>query len=218
MWNRLSVRVALAGAVLLAVLIGACQPSRDRSATTTAGTADSARMADTSASAGMAARDMAPGKSAMGTLSDPNIVALLDEANEADSAAGAFALRKATDPDVKAFAAMMMTDHHALRVQGQQLAKRLKVTPEPPANDPMQAAGKAEMDSLRAVPKGAQFDRTYIDQEVGVHRAVLDLAGKAHDATQNPELKNLIEKAKPIIQRHLDRAEALQQKLGKRTA
>ena len=61
-------------------------------------------------------------------LTDPNIVALLDEANKADSAAGAFAIGMATSPGVKAFAKMMMGDHHALRVQGEALAKKLNVS------------------------------------------------------------------------------------------
>jgi predicted outer membrane protein len=74
------------------------------------------------------------------------------------------------------------------------------------------------MAALRAAPKGAQFDRTYIDQEVAIHKAVLDLAGKAHDQAKNEELKALIEQAKPVIQKHLDRAEEIQTKLGKPTA
>ena len=153
-----------------------------------------------------------------GQLSDANIVALLDEANMADSASGAYALGKATDPDVKAFARLMMGEHHALRAQGQQLAKRLNVTPEAPADDPLKPAAASEMAALRAAPKGAQFDRTYIEQEVGIHKAVLDLAEKAHGAAQNEELKKLIEQAKPVIEKHLDRAEELQKKLGKASA
>ena len=151
------------------------------------------------------------------TLTDPNIVALLDEANKADSAAGAFAVGKATSPDVKAFAKMMMGEHHALRVQGQALAKKLNVTPEPPADDPVKTAGEAEMTALQSANKGATFDSTYIDQEVTIHKAVLDLAGKAHDDTKTDELKKLIESAKPTIQKHLDRAKDLQKKLGKAT-
>jgi putative membrane protein len=152
-----------------------------------------------------------------GTLSDANIVALLDEANAADSATGAFAVRKATNPDVKAFAKLMMGEHHALRAAGQQLARRLNVTPAPPAEDPLKPAVQAEMTALQGAAKGARFDQTYIDQEIGIHKAVLDLAGKAHDAAQNPELKKLIEQAKPVIEKHLNRAEAIQQKLGKPT-
>jgi putative membrane protein len=153
-----------------------------------------------------------------GGLSDANIVALLDEANAADSASGAYAVGKATNPDVKAFAKLMMGEHHALRAQGQQLAARLNVKPEPVADDPFKAAVQSEMAALRATPKGAQFDRTYIEHEIGIHKAVLDVAGKAHDAAQNEELKKLIEQAGPVIQKHLDRAQEIQKKLGKPTA
>jgi len=159
----------------------------------------------------------APAESAAGAtakLSDANIVALLDEANKADSSAGAAALKKATSPDVKAFARLMQNEHHALRVQGQQLAKKLKVTPEPPANDPLAPAAKAEMDTLQATPKGAQFDRVYITQEVAAHKAVLDVLDKGKASAENAELKDLIDKAKPVVQKHLDRAEEIEKKLG----
>lgn len=159
-----------------------------------------------------------PAAEAAGKLSDPNIVALLDEANKADSAAGAYAVGKAANPEVKAFAKLMMGEHHALRAAGQQLAKKLNVTPQPPADDPLQPAATSEMAALRAAPKGPQFDRTYIDQEVAIHKAVLDLAEKAHDQATNEELKALIEQAKPVIQKHLDRAEEIQKKLSKPTA
>jgi putative membrane protein len=125
---------------------------------------------------------------------------------------------KAANPEVKAFAKLMMGEHHALRAAGQQLAKKLNVTPQPPADDPLQPAATSEMAALRAAPKGPQFDRTYIDQEVAIHKAVLDLAEKAHDQATNEELKALIEQAKPVIQKHLDRAEEIQKKLSKPTA
>jgi putative membrane protein len=172
----------------------------------TSGAADTSSMA-TGAQAGQP-----------GALSDANIVALLDEANKADSASGAYAVTKATSPDVKAFAKLMMGEHHALRAQGQQLAKRLGVTPQMPAENLLQSAVEAEMTALKGAAKGAAFDRTYIEQEIGIHKAVLDLAGKAHDAAQNEELKKLIEQAGPVIQKHLDHAEQIQKKLGKPTA
>lgn len=153
-----------------------------------------------------------------GELTDANIVALLDEVNKADSAAGAYALTKATNPEVKAFAKLMMGEHHALRAAGQHLAKKLNVTPQPPSDDPVQAAATSEMAALNAAPKGPQFDRTYIEQEVTIHKAALDLAEKAHDQAKNEELKALIEQAKPVIQKHLDLAQEIQKKLGKPTA
>lgn len=206
--TRLTVLGAACAAALAA---GACKKANNPE---TAG-AGMSSAADTAAT-GMAPADTGS-MAAHATLTDANIVALLDEANKADSAAGAYAVGKAKDPGVKAFAKLMMSEHHALRVAGQQLAKKLNVTPEPPANDPLKPAAAAEMDSLKAAT-GSGFDRTYIDQEVGVHKAVLDLAKQAHDQTQNAELKALIEKAQPVIQKHLDKAEELQKTLGKTAA
>ena len=149
-----------------------------------------------------------------GGLGDSNIVALLDEANMADSAAGALALKKATNPDVKAFAKLMMAEHHALRVGGQALAKQLGVTPKLPERDPLAGYVKNETDALKKTAKGAEFDRTYIDHEVSIHQAVLDFANQARVTTQTAELRDLIEKAIPVIKKHLDQAQEIQKKLG----
>jgi putative membrane protein len=201
----------IAATLTVVATLGSCEPREG------ADRRESPAPGDPGAAAAMRS-DTADPTAGAGELTDANIVALLDEANQADSASGAYALGKATDPEVRAFAKLMMGEHHALRVQGQQLAKKLNVTPQLPANDPLKPAAEAEMAALKAAPKGAQFDRTYIDQEVGMHQAVLDLAEQAHGAAQNQELKGLIEKARPVIQRHLDRAEEIQKKLGKPTA
>ena len=148
------------------------------------------------------------------TLTDANIVFILDQANAADSARGHLASTKGTSADVKSFGKLMVSEHHMLRQQGQQLAKKLNVTPQAPANDQSEAQAKAELDSLTAMPKGKAWDKAYIDYEVTAHQQVLDTANKAHDAAQNPELKDLIAKAAPVIQKHLDRAKQIQQKLG----
>jgi putative membrane protein len=148
------------------------------------------------------------------TLTDANIVFILDQANAADSARGRLAETKGTSADVKSFGRLMVAEHHMLRQQGQQLAKKLNVTPQAPANDQSEAQAKMQLDSLNAMPKGKAWDKAYIDHEVIAHQQVLDTANKAHDAAQNPELKDLISKAAPVIQKHLDRAKQIQQKLG----
>jgi putative membrane protein len=208
-------RSAAAAAAAILLLVTGCKgrQSSDNASMSSDTTSSSTSMA--SGDTGMA---MSHDAQSGGQLSDANIVALLDEANMADSAAGAYAVTKATNPEVKSFAKLMMGEHHALRAQGQQLAKRLNLTPEAPADDPLKPAAQSEMAALKGAAKGAAFDRTYIEQEIGVHKAVLDVAGKGHDAAQNADLKKLIEQAKPVIQKHLDRAEAIQKKLGKPTA
>lgn len=178
--------------------------------------------ADTSAVGSGATAQAAPaptagsstGASANVTLSDPNIVYILDQANASDSARGRLAETKGTSTDVKNFGRLMVGEHHALRQQGQQLAKKLNVTPQAPPNDQSEAQAKTEMDSLNAVAKGKAWDKAYIDYEVNYHQAVLQTATKALDAAQNQELKDLIKKAAPVIQKHLDAAKKIQQKLG----
>jgi putative membrane protein len=191
-------------ALCAAALVAACSKG-DK-------TGDSARVADSATAA--ASATTAAATPAAPTLTDPNIVAILDNANMTDSASGAVAATKGTNSEVRTFGRDMMRDHHALRKMGQDLAKKLNVTPEPPAGDNSQAAATAWHDSLTAMPKGAAFDRAYIDHEVSYHQAVLQTAQTALGAAQNAELKSLIQKAAPNIQAHLEHAQQIQSKLG----
>jgi putative membrane protein len=190
----------------LCIGLGACQGGGDTARNQSAA---AAAAADTAA----ARRNAASAAASKGGLTDSNIVAILDEANKADSAGGALALKKATRPDVKAFARLMMSEHHALRVEGEQLAKKLSITPKPPEHDPLAGYIRNEAAILQKTPKGAEFDRVYIDNEVSVHQAVLDFANMARVTTQTPELRALIEKAIPVIRKHLEQAEGIQKQL-----
>ena len=206
MYRKFRIAFSFAAGVLLSGPLAGCG---DRPDTDETATGDLPSMGDTAA-----LETDTTSATAAADLSDPNIVALLDHANAADSSAGALASKKATNPEVKKFAEMMMADHHQLRQQGQDLAKKLGVTPEPPANDPVTALEKQVTDALQAAEKGADFDRTYIQQEIAAHQAVLDLANQGHQSADNAELKALIEKARPLIENHLRQAQEIEKKLG----
>jgi putative membrane protein len=148
-----------------------------------------------------------------GSWSDANILALLDEANAADSSEGAIAATKGTSAAVRNFGKQMVADHHKMRVQGEALAKKLSLTPTPPAGDNSTSDAQKEMDNLNATAKGKDFDKAYVDGQVDDHKKVLDLAVKAMAQAQSTELKNLIQKATPIVQSHLDKAESIQKTL-----
>ncbi|HJQ54829.1 MAG TPA: DUF4142 domain-containing protein [Gemmatimonadaceae bacterium] len=194
----------LAALAVATVTLVACSKKDNYGSDTTA--ASSTMSADTSAMAGASS-------TTSGTWSDANIVALLDEANAADSSAGAIAVTKGTNSKVRDFARRMMRDHHTLRAQGAALAKKLNVTPAAPSDDPVQPMAQDETNKLNTTAKGKDFDKAYIDAEVDAHKAVLDLATKAAGQTQNTELKNLIQKAAPVIQGHLDLAQSIQKSL-----
>jgi putative membrane protein len=197
------------GLILLGAL--ACNSANRNVARDQSSAASAESAADTGAPG---ATGGAPAATPQGGLTDANILALLDAANKADSSASAVAAKKATRTDVKNFAKLMMSEHHALRAQGQQLAKQLGVEPKPPEHDPLAPYVANEMKALQSTAKGAEFDRTYIDNEVSVHQAVLDLANQARVSTQTAQLKDLIEKAIPVIRKHLDQAMALQKQLS----
>jgi len=188
-------------ATLAALAITACAKKDNSGTDTTA--ASSTVSADTATTAAPAAA----------TWSDANIVALLDEANAADSTAGALAATKGTAAAVREFGRRMARDHHELRAKGQALAKKLNVTPAAPSDDPLPAVAQKEMETLNSTAKGKDFDKAYIDSEVDIHKAVLDLATKAAGQTQTAELKDLIQQAAPVIQGHLDKAESIQKTL-----
>ena len=207
MTNIATTRVAFLGIAALA--LAACAKKDNNAADTTA--VSSTTSADTSAMAGAASSTSSTTPS--GNWSDANIVALLDEANMADSAAGSIAASKGTAAAVRDFARRMERDHHALRAQGAALAKKLNVTPAAPSDDPVQPMAQSETNTLNSTAKGKDFDKAYIDAEVNAHKAVLDLATKAAAQTQTAELKNLIQKAAPMIKAHLDKAEAIQKTL-----
>jgi putative membrane protein len=188
-------------AALCSIALVACAKGDKSGADTTTAKDSSA------ASASTATTPAAP------TLTDANIAALLDEANAADSANGKIASTKGTNADAKAFGVLMMNDHHALRKSGQDLVKKLNVTPTPPANDSLPMMAKSVSDSLQSMSKGAAWDKWYIDHEVDMHQKVLALIDQASSAAQAPELKDLLGKARPNIEMHLKRAQDIQSKL-----
>lgn len=194
-------------AITLGAVMAVSACAKDDAATVDTGMAmtdtGSAMMGDTA----MAAPAPAAG------LSDANIVYILDRSNMLDSASGAIAATKGTNSEVREYGKMMMHDHHGLREQGQQLAKRLGVTPAAPATDNSEAEMTRVMAMLNSAAKGRDFDKAYIDDQVTYHVNLLETATSAMASAQNPELKNFIQKAAPAVQAHLDAGQAIQKKM-----
>jgi putative membrane protein len=165
------------------------------------------------AAAGAAATTGAPGSTPAAQASDANIFYILDAANRLDSAAGSIAVTKGTNSEVREYGAMMARDHHRLRQDGQTLSTKLAISPAASAGDTAQSHFDKTMAILNGAAKGRDFDKAYIDHEVSYHKAVLETAVSAMAAAQSAELKNLIQKAAPVIQGHLDRAQAIQANL-----
>ena len=195
-------RIAVVGG---AIALAAC--AKDKPATTTDSAAGAMNATDSSA---MMMRNKPAAAPAM---TDANIAAYLDAVNMADSAGGKLASTKGTSKAVRDFGSMMAGEHHGLRVAGMDLAKKDKITPVAAAGDTTRQMAEHGMSAMTSMAKGTAWDKAYIDNEVAVHQSVLDNAKSAHDATQNADLKALLEKATPIVQKHLDRAKEIQKTL-----
>jgi putative membrane protein len=167
---------------------------------------------------------------------DAHAMALLHESNQAEIQAGTLAQRQATDSDVRAFAAQMVSDHTALDAQGSALATRLAITPMLPDSALPRMAAQ-ELTTLRGGPpnvmpsaapanpprdttRGAAnlgFDRAYIAQQVADHQRTLALVDAAIAQTQNAQLKTALQNdVRPKVATHLQMAQQLQQRLGTR--
>ena len=147
---------------------------------------------------------------------DPQIAQIVVTANQVDVDAGKLAAARTKSKDVKAFAQQMVTDHTAVNQQAVALVTRLKVRPEPSdTSRSLQKGGDENVAKLKTLA-GAQFDKAYVDQEVGYHQAVLDAIDKVlAPSAQNAELKALIAKVRPAIAAHLEHAKHLQMQLAR---
>jgi putative membrane protein len=155
-----------------------------------------------------------PSKSDPASITDPNIVYILDQANAGDSARGRLAATKAKSADVRQFGRLMAGEHHALRAEGIQLAKKLGVSPQAPPDDKSVSQARTEMAKLKAMPRGKSWDKSYITYEVNYHQGILQSAGGLLDGAQSQQLKDLLKESGAVVQKHLDHAKMIQQKLG----
>ena len=195
----------MTGIVAVALLvITACGPKE-------AGTGDTA-----GATAAAIQPAPPPAAPATATLNDPQVTHVAVLANSIDSAAGELAKQKASAKAVKNFAQMMIKDHGAVNKEAAALAKKLNVTPED--NDvsrQLKTAAEAATATLQGL-SGAAFDRAYIDNEVAYHQSVLDALNKTLiPGAQNAELNGLLDKVRPAVAAHLERAKSIQATLNK---
>lgn len=146
---------------------------------------------------------------------DATIIAIFDAVNTADIETGQLAAERGHSKEVRDFGAMLARDHTAVRKMGRDLAKKLGVTPTPPAGDESAKKHAATMAMLNA-KKGPEFDHAFLQYEVAFHKGAIDAVQSTFlPAIDNPELKKLVVEVAPAFQAHMVAAQALDEKLSK---
>lgn len=122
---------------------------------------------------------------------------------------GKLASTKGTNPEVKKFGQMMVTDHTAANNQLKELATKKGWT----LPTDIDSSHKSTADDLKS-RSGADFDSAYVDEMVDDHeKDVKAFQDKANNAS-DPDLKAFAQKTLPVLQKHLDAIKAIQQKMN----
>jgi putative membrane protein len=211
----MNARIPLALAAI-ALCVTACGKSEQQKAAESAAATPAPTPANTTATAAPAPAN-STATAAAAKPNDAQIAHIVVTANSIDSTAGELAKKNGSAKAVKDFGQTMVTDHSASNKQATALAKKLNVTPEDnDVSKQLKSGADQNMANLQG-KSGAAFDSAYINNEVAYHQNVLDAIDKTLiPSAQNAELKALLEKTRPVVAAHLDRAKKIQGSLGKK--
>ena len=150
------------------------------------------------------------GPAAAAGPSDAEIAHIAYTAGALDAAAAKQALAKTQNPQVRAFAEVMLRDHEAVNEKALALVTKLKVTPADNATSQALAKQAKETEAKLAALKGAAFDAAYVANEVAFHRTVNGaLKETLIPAARNGELKSLLQTGLTLFGEHQGHAEHL---------
>ena len=107
------------------------------------------------------------------------------------------AVKKAKSSDLKAYAAMMITDHTKIGAQLTQIVKAKGYLIPP------QAMEKVVPNTVLNDNSGVAFDRVYADLMVADHQATVSLFQNYAAVGKDPELKAFAQQTLPLLKEHL---------------
>ena len=118
------------------------------------------------------------------------------------------ALAKATDPEVKKIAQMMVDAHSKMSTELQQLATSKGITlPSGLTNEQTR-----DLDNLNE-KTGMDYDKEYLDQMKKGHNDVIDKLQATSDKAEDADIKAMADKSLPEVRAHLDMVEATREKV-----
>lgn len=148
------------------------------------------------------------------TLSDSNVMSVLDSLGKNEIDAARLAQQKAATPEVRAFAGRVLKEHRELDEANRNLAAELSVEPQTPLlASQFTAAHEDGMRTLRSA-SGPAFDRAYLAHEIQQHVRAFNFVQAAAETEYTPELRQELVRAGPELLSHISAARALSRHLG----
>ena len=118
---------------------------------------------------------------------------------------GKLAQQKAQSPRVKRFGQMMVHDHSAANDTLKAIAKKQNIT----LPDSLTGDMQSNYQSL-SQKSGKDFDKAYMDMMVNDHKEDINKFQNAAQNVQDSAVKAFAAKTLPVLQKHLDSAQAIQ--------
>lgn len=156
-----------------------------------------------------AARDTGAAIGTAGASADRDWIEDQLEDGQAEINLAQLATERATSPQVKGFAQMMVKDHQAAGDELKQAAAAANVQINPPAE--LDSDHKDLQEDLAKL-SGRDFDRKYIDAMVDEHQEAVNELEKKTDS-DNMQVRQWASKTLPTVKQHLERAKQIQETL-----
>jgi putative membrane protein len=148
------------------------------------------------------------------TMSDANLIGVIESLGENEIDAALLARQKASDPEVKAFAGRVLNEHRQLAEANARLAEQRSLQPDPPAlSSELKQAHERAMQKLRT-QSGAAFDHAYVRHEIQQHVLAFQFTEAAAESEAEPTLKQELVRTGPDLLSHISAARALERHLG----
>ena len=146
-----------------------------------------------------------------GAMSDANIAAVASASNQNEIETSRVALQKGENAGVKQFAQRMVDDHTRMEQEMTQLLQSKGIAPQDnPQSTQMKQTAQSAVQQMQAM-SGRQLDSMYVAHQVQSHQTTLQaLETTLIPNAQDPQVKALLEKARPAVAAHLAEAQKLQ--------
>ena len=146
---------------------------------------------------------------AQGTDQDKQFLMTASQGDYTEITFSQLALQKSTNPQVKAYAQKMITDHQTLEQEMKPFADQMGVTPVTTLDSMHQQL----YDQLNGL-SGADFDKQYMSNMDTDHHKTLDAFKTEESTTTDTKLKPTVKKGEKVVAQHTEMADKMVKKMG----
>ena len=150
-------------------------------------------------------------------LTDSQVLMKLHHINKEEIEVGQIAQQQGASTAATDYGSTLVRDHTKADQDVTALASRMSVDLEAKKDDSKhrekQQVMQNKIDQLKKM-SGKDFDRAFAQMMVNGHRQAIEMVKDARGTVQNAELKSLLDRLLPVLQKHEDMANDILNKAG----